>query len=118
MIGIGLSGRLGNQMFQYAVMRSIAEKNGYEFRFDSKHWLGQTLFNVDTGSKRQGIFRYEYRDNDHYNPEIWNIRDDTLLVGYFQGEKYFDHDKVRRWYKPKIEVTDDYPSVCYIHFRG
>lgn len=117
MIDILSSGRLGNQMFQYAVVRSIAEKNGYDFHFDSRQWLGHNLFDINLGSARAEICKYEFREGDCYDPEIWNIKDETRLVGYFQGDKYFDHDKVRVWFMPKIDVPCN-PTICYIHFRG
>jgi hypothetical protein len=118
MIDILSSGRLGNQMFQYAAVRSIAEKNGYGFHFDSKHWLGRNLFDIDLGSAKAGICKYEFREGDKYDPAIWNIKDGTMLMGYFQGEKYFSHDKTRQWFRPKFKIVADYSSVCYAHFRG
>ena len=33
---LGTNGRLGNQMFQYASLRGIADKHGYDFWFHQK----------------------------------------------------------------------------------
>ena len=33
---LGTNGRLGNQMFQYASLRGIADKHGYDFVYHQK----------------------------------------------------------------------------------
>lgn len=52
MISIELMGRLGNQMFQYAVCRTIAERNGYDYHIPRGKGHGQNLsdyFDLDMG---------------------------------------------------------------------
>jgi hypothetical protein len=120
MITIELSGRIGNHLFQYAVCRSVAERNGYNFWIDKDKWEGSKLFNVDYGVK-DGSVKYEYYEGDvvekKYNPDIYKVNDFTILKGYFPTEKYFMHEKVKLWFRPKMKVNSE-DDVCYIHFRG
>lgn len=118
MIMMRLDGRLGNNLFQYATVRSVAEKNGYEFALTGNGIdtgvMG--LFDLDYGVISQSP-AYAFHDNHCYNPLVWEIPDFTLMTGYYQSEKYFDEAKVRQWFTPKFSVDSD-PAVCYIHFRG
>lgn len=120
MITIDLQGRIGNHLFQYAVCRSVAERNGYNYWIDSNIWQGKILFDVEYGIK-DGNIKYDYYEGDiiekKYNPDIFKVSDFTILRGYFPTEKYFTYEQVKSWFKPKmrIEVEKD---ICYIHFRG
>ena len=146
MISIELQGRLGNQLFQYAVCRAVAEHNGYDFHIDRLRWLGGDVFKANLGVSQgfsqaqefikiirghvcrmvksedglpiaKYIFEEKDIENKPFMPEVFNIKDDTLLKGYFPSPKYFDIDDVRRWLRLRktIDVPDD---VCYINFRG
>ncbi len=141
MITIKLSGRLGNQMFQYCICRIIAQKNGYNFYIPKKeNDHGQNIlnyFNLDAGKIDTNIFlRLFYRftrtyKEDHrtqkYNPDIFNIKDNTYIWGFYQTDKYFKgyEDTIKKWFFPKKTAEIDtiltrYPvaEYCYIHFRG
>jgi len=126
MITVELRGRLGNQMFQYAVCRSVAEKNGYHFFVDNRTWLGFDLFDVHFGERAGEPIRYEFMEKDWaYDPEVWRVKDGTSLRGYFQSEKCFDNDKARQWFKLKPdrkadELIAQFPleEYCYINLRG
>jgi len=133
MISIDLSGHLGNQMFQYAVCRSIAERQGFNY-FIKKYNENSQLFdsfNLDGGvndnktnymlGEGPGVFR-----ND-----VLNANDGTHLSGYFQFEQYFENNEinVKKWFTMKLNndqqiIYDDirrqYPieEYCYVHFRG
>jgi hypothetical protein len=132
MIEVTLEGRTGNQMFQYAMCRSVAEKNGYDFYVNPLSWLGKDLFNVNLG----GRFGYchdlphTFKEPGHkYYPEVWDVKDGTLLIGYFQSEKYFNHKGARNWFRYDNYVGNNtqvnslletYPieQYCYINLRG
>lgn len=126
MIEVTLKGRMGNNLFQYAVCRSVAEKNGYDWFIHEKDWLGKSLFNVSFGGRGGADITREFIEGEHrYHPEVWDIEDGTRLVGYFQSEKYFDHMKVRKWFKlwPDIDAEifiEHHPldEYCYINLRG
>jgi hypothetical protein len=102
---IGNLGRLGNQMFQYAALRGIAEKHGYDYCLPPDDFVGKmdpncersdfSIFNcfelpdaprllLDVPNLEEKCFEL---DNN-----IWeNCPDQISLYGYFQTEKYFKH---------------------------
>lgn len=122
MIQIQLIGRMGNNMFQYAVVRTVAEMRGYDFALKEDGgwtWGWNKLFNIDRGVKCGEIRNIFYDTNQQeFNPDIFNVEDFTLLHGFFQSEKYFDHEKVRTWFKPIVKIPLVPDDICFIHFRG
>jgi len=127
MIEVQLIGRLGNNLFQYAVCRTIAEKMGCNFWVNPTNWRGFDLFNVPFG-KRDGAIKTIYKEGDMgYNPRIEKVQDFTTLIGFFQSEKYFDNAKAREWFKITPErdadteaIIKQYPhyEYCYLNIRG
>lgn len=133
MITVQFEGRLGNQMFQYAVCRVIAEKKGLDYYIPDTKYLGQNIqdfFLLETYNNKNGTNKnpisYKYVEGEE-KYDIFEISDGTKLIGYFQSEKYFKgfEDKIKSWYKIKMddktqELLDKYPvnEYCYIHFRG
>jgi len=136
MISISLNGRLGNQMFQYSVCRTVAEKNNFKFYIpeigspstEGTH-LKNFFPNLDMGIKDGNII---YRFNeDHtvqnFNNHIFNIKNFTEIWGFYQSPMYFSgyEDKIRSWFNLEINnqtkiILEKYdPSkYCYIHIRG
>jgi hypothetical protein len=127
MIEIQLCGRAGNQMFQYAVCRTLAERLGCNFWVNPSGWVGFSLFNVSFG-KRDGNTTAIYKEGElAYDPRIEQVKDYTTLIGFFQSEKYFDNDKARQWFRitPSNDrdaeaIRSKYPpdKYCYINLRG
>jgi hypothetical protein len=127
-----LRGRLGNQMFQYAVTRIVAEKNNYNFYLPrEKNGNGQNIsdyFDLDMGVVDGNIqHKYDENQNQFYDPNLFNIPDFTLISGFFQTEKYLlnNEEEIKKWFRinknEKIEsFLNAYPvnEYCYIHFRG
>lgn len=109
---IGYFGKLGNQMFQYACLYGVAQKNGYSYGipleknkewkksgwYDSKLYLND-IFNItaEDSSDREPKYRCYY-DSLIFNDQLFSIPDDTDIGGYFQSEKYFKHcsDEIRK----------------------
>jgi hypothetical protein len=133
MITIDLIGRLGNQMFQYAVCRTVAERNGYKFYIpQDKNNHGQNIsnyFSIDMGINVGNIqHRFgEDHTKQQFNPQIFNIPDNTSIWGFYQTDKYFisNQENVKNWFKIEMNdstkaILDKYPTseYCYIHFRG
>jgi len=118
MIESGLFGALGNHLFQYAVVRTVAERNGYNFYADRNKWWDKDVFDIDFGV-RDGNLVYTFNDTQEqsFNPEIFNVSDFTLLHGFFQSERYFDPLGTRKWFQPKINKVSE-PNLCVIHYRG
>lgn len=99
---LGRYGRLGNQLFQYAFLRTTARRLGTTFYCPS--WEGDALFDLRDGSERapepSGIDRsYDPDPEAGFTPEALKVADGTEIQGYFQSEKYYDDPAaVRSWY--------------------
>jgi hypothetical protein len=137
---LGHHGRLGNQMFQYATLKSIATKHGYEFTIPSSEfndpWHDHQLFE---GFELPSVTEKNVRFNDvktqveeeyfHFNQNLYdNCPDDVDLFGYFQTEKYFldiaDDVKKEFTFKDQIlSVAKDYRNqidsdeIISLHIR-
>ena len=95
---LGIIGRLGNQMFQYAALRGIAEKHGYEFTIPESdfndEWNDHQLFDVFTlpHLKNRGRVTDKFLQERQFNYDselVERCPDDISLYGYFQTERYF-----------------------------
>lgn len=117
---LGKLGRLGNQMFQYASLRGIAARRGYDFGIPPSgfrnEWTDHQLFQVFDlpNLLRQNI---RYLDNGyapeagesffHFDELLFNqCPNDVSLIGYFQSEKYFVHikDSIKEDFTFKEEI--------------
>lgn len=96
---LGHYGRLGNQMFQYATLYSIAKTRGYEFGIPYKNKSPNPYHNL---SLDEAFGNLSAKDSSKYlpvhavnesqftfNAGIFGIPDSTDIRGYFQSEKYF-----------------------------
>lgn len=110
MIVLKLMGGLGNQMFQYALGRRMAITNNDELKIDisyydlpdlytgkyclSKYNIYERIaFNDDISQmlndkSKAGVWYIIERQNLFYE-DIINVKQNLLLDGYFQSEKYF-----------------------------
>lgn len=142
---IGYSGRLGNQMFQYAVLKAISLKKGYEcvlpdhlkikpdglFDFTNNKWVEYKLDLLDgfnLNCKIENIHsKNEYVEKGfNFDPNIFNINDNTSIDGYYQSYKYFgEYEKeIKNEYtfKNKIlskcsNIISQYKNPVSIHIR-
>jgi hypothetical protein len=48
MSALGVTGQFGNQILQYAFLRMVADKHGYDI--ETRPWIGQQLFDIDDPS--------------------------------------------------------------------
>jgi hypothetical protein len=102
---LGHLGRLGNQMFQYASLRGIAARRGYDFgippsKFDDE-WRSHQLFEVfDLPNLPRSNVKYLDGGNApvaqerffHFDQLLFDqCPNDVSLFGFFQSEKYFKH---------------------------
>jgi len=96
---MGQYGRMGNQMFQYATLYSIAKTRGYDFgvpyqrKSDNAYQnfcLNECFSNLSAKDSSRVFPKYQAQErNFSYNAGIFGIQDGTDIVGYFQSEKYF-----------------------------
>jgi hypothetical protein len=131
---IGRHGRLGNQMFQYATLRGIAETKGYEFCIPEStfknEWEDHQLFEAFTlpNLKTKKFIPANYYQEKQYNYSqeyVDQCPDNINLFGYFQTEKYFSHiaDSIREDFTFKSEVLDpckeafDFDEIISLHVR-
>lgn len=133
MIVVGLKNQLGNQMFQYAAIKTIAQDRGLEFRcfsvptekkyvnsIDEKYgsFLGK-LFDIpeeeilnkkpklnNIYSEAQYVKGYDFGKS--YFPEVMQIEDNTIIDGHFESLKYFLHDRndVISWFKFHEDIME------------
>lgn len=100
------NGRLGNQMFQYALLLGIEHKLGHRIvlseSIDSESIYGrfelQRTFNLTRAhfyNKRDISYKETYKEERfHYDARFFKkVHDYMNFEGYFQSEKYFAHCK-------------------------
>lgn len=157
MITTNLTGNLGNHMWQYASCRAIAETLGYDWGFNSipshdyYNGMNQMYFmDIDFGKPINNI-QNEYHEPwktihhidevniNKYDPNIYNISDNTILLGkngaiggIFQSEQYILSKKteILKWFSLNAEYVQQYQkqlydlnilldeNTCIINFRG
>jgi hypothetical protein len=120
-LDLGQDGRLGNQLFQYAAVRTLGDVRDYEVKIpDPKtmEWQGQKClldqFNITasylTGEDKKAIL-YHYKEEDYmnYNPNFFSLPDNLTISGYFQSTFYFWDalDLVVKELTPKQEYIDE-----------
>jgi hypothetical protein len=118
---LGQLGRLGNQMFQYASLKGIARRNGYEYCIppsqNKDEWREHQLF-VPFKLESLSSLNVQFIDVSRpiiaeetfsFNEKIFNECSDWVsLQGYFQSEKYFKHieDEIRFDFAFKDEILE------------
>ena len=115
---IGYNGRLGNQMFQYAVLRALSLEKGYEmifpntlttkpdsaFDLTNNQWIEVGFYlidcfeldslKIDKENILSNTIINSYNESTfEFNSSVFDISDFTSLEGYFQSPKYFEKYK-------------------------
>jgi hypothetical protein len=118
MIRVILRGRIGNNLFQYAVGRMLADRHGTQLILDAsqlnlKAWsdsssmmrlpirgsvlrklpLAEKVLRKLTRRRRLTIRKMlivREAENETFNPTIVTSPDDSLLIGFFQSPLYFE----------------------------
>ncbi len=117
---LGQLGRLGNQLFQYAALKSLGLEKGYEVMIpnpSTRTWHGQECrlnnFNIKSSYFNQGdlnLIKYSYREPspEQFDNNFFNIPDNTNITGFFQSTKYFKNhkDKLISELTPKKLLVD------------
>lgn len=100
---LGVNGRLGNHLFQYAFLRTTALRLGVKFYCPA--WAGDSFFDLQDQEYRVATppepkFQYcEKNNKPGFNLEALRIQDRTNIQGYFQSEQYFNRRSVLDWYQ-------------------
>ena len=121
---LGNLGRLANQMFQYASLKGIARKHGYDFTIPPKEVFGQhdplvrsdnlniyDVFQLDSKNNIQITRNQVLAERMHeFDVELFNKCPDNVdLYGYFQSPKYFEHIQ--------DEIKSDFTFTKETHHR-
>lgn len=118
---LGVSGRLGNQLFQLSTVMSLAWRNSDTYLFPT--WEYESHFNLHncfTDNKKIIPNNYYHEPHFHYK-EIpnQNTQNEVLdLVGYYQSYKYFEEFQptISSLLTPTIGYGIKY-GVTSIHIR-
>jgi hypothetical protein len=109
-LGIGYSGRLGNQLFQYAACYSVAKRLNVDFvipekninvikqdgcfDFSNNQWISYNFrmydcFELTAIKGDVNISKTFQEPYFHYCEDFNNIQNNTSVEGYYQSERYF-----------------------------
>jgi hypothetical protein len=93
---LGSHGRLGNQLFQYALLLGVAAKTGFKIGIPRmRHLLGEfhlpeEVFNASIHPSRR--ITPSHRERQYgFDESVFSVEDGTDFFGYYQTEKYFEH---------------------------
>lgn len=118
----GEYGRFGNQLFQYAFLRTQAKKIGTNFYCPD--WLGDRIFCLNDESEKgscveQKLFYNEGDKNHGYQIEATKIENNTDIVGYFQSSRFFSRAHVLKWYTFNEDLfLATRTKYCHIDFSN
>ena len=111
-ITINLKGRLGNQLFQYATLKNLSIKKGYNFYINTNlEWHGQLpLLNYFNISKSHPLTKIKYQycqpnGSNFFDRNIYNINDNTILDGHFENIEYFKENE--ETIKNELTIKDE-----------
>lgn len=144
MVVVRILGGLGNQMFQYAYAKSLAEK-GYEVQIDISKFKSYKLhggyhldkFRIDLETANSstallskiGLKKTIKEPNLLFNKDLLKVNNNAFIKGYFQTEEYFsdireiliDQFKIKKELakstlaiKNQIELLK---NTCSLHIR-
>lgn len=95
---LGKYGRLGNQLFQYAALKGLSVKNGYDIgmmeNMSSSSWHGQKCllsnFNLNYPLvNSSGRVYTQPGDSQSFDKNFFDLEDGVDILGFFQNLNYF-----------------------------
>lgn len=117
---LGVEGRLGNQLFQYAALKSLCLHNNYVCTLpplSTRDWHGQNCllenFNLSCNYTEDfSILEYLYEEPQIglFDVNFYSIPDNTSIRGFFQNVKYFE--------KHKKEITEELTPLPAIYSKA
>ncbi len=131
-----LRAQTGNNMFQYAACKTLADKKGYQFCFRGgkkgslfKHFelSGETSFSLALKRflyalrpwAKKRLFRFKKtaytskKSDEKFDPSFFDITDGYTVQGTFQSEKYFkdNRENILKWYTPRKKYKDKIEQI-------
>lgn len=122
---------LGNQLHRYVMTRVLALDKGFEFGMvNPRNFKGASFLNLDMGKtvfldREYALFNEKKvvnKDDNDIRPYDWDginhVKDNTIIDGEFQGEKYYEHhlSEIKDWLRTTIRFMPK--DLCVIGFRG
>lgn len=137
---LGYNGRLGNQLWQYALLKSVSLRTGKKIVLPisifQNVWHSQKClmgnFNLRCDFSDHVNFKYSYYETSAriYDPSVYEISDDTNFFGFFQNCRYLDgiRDELMIDFGLKIDIVEKvnqilepfrkkYKKIVSVHFR-
>ena len=127
---LGNLGRLGNQMFQYAMLLGTADLLGYSVGVDvEKSFLNNFKLKAASPLPENFVPQYTYQESDfRYSAAHRYLQDGGNIKGYFQSPLYFAHclDLVLSEFQFRDEIVEaclekskfiKQANICAIHVR-
>jgi hypothetical protein len=116
-IVLNLKGRLGNHLFQYAILRNLSIIKGFDFYINLNISIqGQKCllpyFNITNIAPPPKKIDYSYSQpigSNHFDEKIFDINDNTLLDGHFENIEYFYENK--EIIKNELLIKDNYINL-------
>lgn len=95
-----ITGRLGNQIFQFALLFAINKAKKYSICLpkiqDAQFWKCFNIKNLKIHPYKDEYFEYYIRENKgscNFDKEILQQSDNLIFSGFFQSYRYFDKYK-------------------------
>lgn len=118
---------LGNQLHRYIATRCIALDKGYDFGMvNPDYFKGSSFLTLDMGKEIEAgnyeTFEETRINNEQgvdirpYDERVKDIKNNTIIDGEFQDERYWEHHKIQEWLTVTPLHIED--NVCIIGFRG
>jgi hypothetical protein len=105
-------GRLGNQIFQVALLFAVSQRHGYDFYLRRDGEVIWDCFDLDiaeSGPECQHHFE-ENLGSCNFDPRVFDQPDGTAYHGYFQSYRYMDdcRDSLLRY----LRFNDRHRAYC------
>lgn len=143
MLVCDITGNFGNHLVDYVLTRVVAEKNGFQWGFNrtpSHDYYGGKeqldFMNIDYGvehhtpygeipdgikyiweEKRETFYHIDRVDYHPFQPDVFNICDNTKLIIYCcQDARYYEDskDKIKNWLSIKESCLKEYNEKLYL----
>lgn len=133
---IGYSGRLGNQMFQYAALKALSLETGFKcflpnnltikpdgaYDFTNNTWLQYKLdlldcFEITTPILENKLTEIYQEKEFTFDPGIYLISDNSAIEGYFQSYKYFQsfENEIKKEFTFKPHILEKCKNILLQH---
>jgi len=122
-LDLGKLGRLGNQLFQYAMLKSVSLETGHEIKipdpenieFENQKCL-LNLFSISCDYLQESDYQelnatFLERDHSAFYPQVFQVPDFVNFHGFFQSYQYFK--KYEKEIRKEFRLNKDLESFGY-----